>query len=313
MSDKNLLSILLEDSPSPDEWSARQVLELTSNPAYAGIGPFSGNYEGEEFFIPAIPAIVADKLWIEVQVGNVKEFGVRNVLRLTRKVLHEALGIKLAVLAHHTWLDNSAAEIEAIGAKKYFENLLSQLRSMSSSTQLAVDTVKVQDVTPQIIEELIRNPSEILRLPPDKFEDLVHERLHKMGFLVERVGRGTYAKDGGIDIVAVPENAPFPFLLAVQVKHHRTAQRKTGSSDVRDLLGVLNRPTFHAGLLVTNTTFTPDAQWLAEQRKDLLRLRDFEDVQRWLLNGFLHEYDWRELPTKIEVCPGVHVNLDRIG
>lgn len=313
MSDENLLSILLEDNPFPDKWNTRQGLELTSNPIYAGIGPLTGDYDGEEVAIPAIPAIVTDEQWIDVQVRNIEEFGARNVLRLTRKVLHEALGVKLAALAHHTWLDRSVENIEIVGAEAYFKDFLERLRSTHRLTQLVVDEVKIKDVTPQIVKQIIEDPSELLYLPPDKFEDLIYERLYKMGFLVQRVGSGTYSKDGGIDIVAVPENATFPFLLAVQVKHHRTFERKTGSRDVRDLLDVLNNSPFHAGLLVTNTTFTPDALWLAGQREELIRLRDFDDVSRWLIDGFLHKYDWRELPSKIEICPGVHIDLSQFG
>ncbi len=313
MSDENLLSILLEDSPFPDKWSARQVLELTSNPIYAGIGPLTGDYEGERVFISAIPAIVTDKQWIDVQVNNVEEFGARNVLLLTRKVLHEALGIKLAVLAHHTWLDKSVEEMKTLGAARYFSRFLEQLRSTDNSTQFVTEEVKIKEVTPQIIEQITKNPSELLHLPPDKFEDLICERLHKMGFLVDKVGSGTYSKDGGIDIVAVPKDVPFPFLLAVQVKHHKTFNRKTGSRDVRDLLGVLNNSPFHAGLLVTNTTFTPDAQWLAKQREGLVRLRDFEDISKWLVDNFLHGYDWREFPNTIEICPGVRIDLSQFS
>ncbi len=60
-------------------------------------------------------------------------------------------------------------------------------------------------------------------LSPDKFQRLIADRLEGMGFGVQLVGN-VYAKDGGVDIIASPDPRvmPFPFLLAVQAKHHHT-------------------------------------------------------------------------------------------
>ena len=133
-----------------------------------------------------------------------------------------------------------------------------------------------------------------------------------MGYSVTRVGGHSYHKDGGIDVVACPENDAFPFLMAVQIKHHRSPTRKTGPGPVRELRGVVKSGfPFNAGVLVTNTTFTPDAHWAASQTPMLVRLRDMKDIQRWLEGNFLDEYDWREMPEQIEVCPGVIVRIPK--
>lgn len=64
-------------------------------------------------------------------------------------------------------------------------------------------------------------------------------------------------------------------------------QQKTGRPSVDRLLAWRESP-FRVGLLVTNTAFTKDARWLAEQANNraLLRLRDFDDLRRWLLDQF---------------------------
>jgi hypothetical protein len=59
--------------------------------------------------------------------------------------------------------------------------------------------------------------------------------------------------------------------------------------------------------------FTPDAKWFAEQRPKLIRLRDIHDIRRWLENNFLDEYDWREIPDEIVVCPGITVHIPKPG
>jgi hypothetical protein len=132
-----------------------------------------------------------------------------------------------------------------------------------------------------------------------------------MGFGVKQVGGHTYRKDGGIDIVAWPKQPEFPFFMAVQAKYHHSPKYKTGSPAIRDLISVVQNFPFHAGVLVTNTTFTPDAKWFAKQHSSIIRLRDIQDIRRWLENNFLDEYDWREIPEKIEVCPGIIIEIPR--
>jgi hypothetical protein len=132
-----------------------------------------------------------------------------------------------------------------------------------------------------------------------------------MGFELTRVGSSTYHKDGGIDIVAWPRATTVPHLMAVQVKHTASPSRKIGPAPVRDLLGTVQMLGFNIGMLVTNTTFTPDARWVAEQRPLLMRLHDAADLQRWLRNEHLREQEWRDIPTEIEVCPGVFIRWPR--
>ena len=99
--------------------------------------------------------------------------------------------------------------------------------------------------------------------------------------------------------------------MAIQAKHHRSPEYKTGPGPVRELLGVLQNLPFNAAVLVTNTTFTPDAKWVSQQKSHLMRLRDIHDIRRWLENNFLDEYDWRNFPDQIMVCPGVVIPLPK--
>jgi hypothetical protein len=66
-------------------------------------------------------------------------------------------------------------------------------------------------------------------------------------------------------------------------------------------------------LLVTNTSFTKDAVWAATQERNasFLRLRDFNDLKRWLEDRFGDERDWREIPDRIELAPGVVVEIPK--
>jgi hypothetical protein len=171
--------------------------------------------------------------------------------------------------------------------------------------------VYLLDVFPQILDILRKDYSYIYQLNPDQFELLICDRLSKMGFEVERVG-SIYSPDGGVDIVAWPKNpTPFPYLLATQVKHHKKPSKKTGPGVVKELQAVVASQPFQAGLLVTNTCFTPNAQWFAAHQSHIIRLRDMYDLKRWIHNNFTDEAEWREIPHEIELSPGIRIKLRR--
>lgn len=158
------------------------------------------------------------------------------------------------------------------------------------------------------LELLKRDASFLSELTDSMLEDLVVERLERQGFKASKT-RHTYAKDGGIDIIAVPKKrSAGAFVVGCQVKSHRGGQ-KTGSDAVHRLLG-WRRPPFHLGLLVTNTRFTKHARFAAESdeaARHFLRLRDEEDLRRWIQDDFSQE--GREIPKSVELAKGVTIEI----
>ncbi len=158
---------------------------------------------------------------------------------------------------------------------------------------------------------LAEDESQIYKLTPDEFEVFLCERLEGMGLAPVRTG-SAYARDGGVDIIACPAKpVSVPFLLAVQAKHQRSAKGKVGPEPVKAFHSVLAVHPFTAGLLVTNTTFSPDAQWIASYLSDILRLRDITDLRRWIADRFLGPEEWREIPDKIELAPSLEVPVPK--
>jgi transcriptional regulator with XRE-family HTH domain len=171
--------------------------------------------------------------------------------------------------------------------------------------------VSFLDVTPQLLVLLKDNPEELHKLSPERFEHVVAERIDRMGYDVQLTGR-TNRRDGGIDLIAVPKiRTVGSFLMAAQIKHHHSGHT-TGRPDVDRLLAWKDSH-FRVGLLVTNTQFSQDARWLADQvsNKAFLRLRDFEDLKRWLRGQVDSEFDWRELPDVISLAPGITVEVPK--
>lgn len=158
-------------------------------------------------------------------------------------------------------------------------------------------------------EKLKGDSSLIYQLTPDQFEEFVCERLFAMGFEPRRVG-AVNAKDGGVDVVFWPRVvSPISFLGAAQIKHHRNPKVSEGPRAVRDFAGTLAGHPFNAGVLVTNTTFSPDAKWFAREHAQLMRLRELSDIQRLLQDDFNDEAEMREIPTSLELCPGVVIKI----
>jgi restriction endonuclease Mrr len=169
--------------------------------------------------------------------------------------------------------------------------------------------VEVVDVTSSTLTWLREEPTRLASLTPALFEDLVLDRIGAMGLEATKVN-STFRKDGGIDIIAWPRAGALPFLLAVQVKHSRLG-RSVGPGPVRSLRGALVARPIDVGMIVTNTRFTPDAKWVAQQTPALIRLRDFDDLRLWILGQFQQERAWRELPRSIELAPGITISIPR--
>jgi transcriptional regulator with XRE-family HTH domain len=173
--------------------------------------------------------------------------------------------------------------------------------------------VRVCDNSPELLRFLREDPARLHALSPEKFEQFVAERLDRAGFNVKLTGL-TNRKDGGIDLIAVPKAASVgSIVIAAQMKHHQVAQ-KTGR-DAVDRLLAWKDSMFGVGLLVTNTSFTKDAIWTAQQERNsrFLKLRDFTDLKRWLEDQFSDDAEWREIPARIELAPGCVIEVPRPG
>lgn len=160
-----------------------------------------------------------------------------------------------------------------------------------------------------LVELLLRDPDAIYGLAPDTFEELICDRFIARGFELRRVG-ATNRKDGGIDIFFWPlGKTAIPYLGVAQVKHHRSKNIHEGPRTVREFAGTLAALPINVGVIVTNTSFTPDARWFANERAKLIQFRENEDITRWLAGNFTDPAEWRDIPHSIEVCHNTIVKI----
>jgi Restriction endonuclease len=160
-----------------------------------------------------------------------------------------------------------------------------------------------------LAEKLAVDASLVHAVSPEQFEEFVCDRFFAMGLEPRRTGAAN-RKDGGIDVLFWPRmRSAFPFLGAAQIKHYREPKEKVGPAIVREFAGAIAGHPINAGLIVTNTRFSADAVWFARERSALIRLRDLADIRRWLLGNFSDDAEWREVPSSIELCPGIVIDL----
>jgi|ERR1017187_7128206 transcriptional regulator with XRE-family HTH domain len=184
-------------------------------------------------------------------------------------------------------------------------------RSLGLLSPQNTTIVSVVDLTPDLLKVLRDDPGNLRQLSPAQFEHFIANRLDRMGYDVTLTG-ATSQRDGGIDLIAVPKiRTVGSFLIAGQIKHHM-GDLKATRVDVDRLLAWKDSP-FRLGLLITNTDFTRDARWVAEQtaNRNFLRLRDFEDLKRWIEDNFSSEQEWREIPDFVQLAPGIVVKIPR--
>jgi hypothetical protein len=240
-------------------------------------------------------------------------YDVMTRLAVGLSAIRASLGLSIGVLS----LRSSVAagrlqELEAASSSPRWSEVLAWCTALGVVASSDRPLVQLIDVfTPQVLELLRASPHEMARLSPHAFELLVADRFDRMGYSVTVTG-ATNRKDGGIDIIATQRDPALGhFLVAVQVKHRRA--KGPVRNDVIDRVLSLKNREFRFGVVVTNTTFTDDARWIAMQGDNrwFVRLRDFEDVKSWLEEKFSGDRDYASLPSQIEIARGVTVTLPK--
>jgi len=223
----------------------------------------------------------------------------RKLKYITKSRLKSEYRLKESDLQSLNFLEVANPHFKVAPAMKLY--LLEQVEYLAKNKYGSNEPYKVVLIErpEEIYNWLIQDTTRFFHLSPDDLQNIVAERLEKAGYNSQLMGN-IYEKDGGIDIIATPKNALIPYLLAVQVKHHKL-NRKTPVGDIRNFHSALTSRTslFSLGLVVTNTSFTPDANFFANNNSHLLRLRDIRDLKRWMQNDFDNEHNWREMPNKI--------------
>lgn len=115
--------------------------------------------------------------------------------------------------------------------------------------------------------------SEIQAMSPRQFELFVTDLFEKKGYSAKTTKQ---TRDDGFDIVAT-SSYPFPFTIIVECKHWSNV---VGVKVVRELFGVNAARNANKLILVTSSSFSPEARALAGTQQDMMTLWDLEDLIR---------------------------------
>ena len=125
---------------------------------------------------------------------------------------------------------------------------------------------------------LAKHPEQIRNLTSRKFEELVADMLKDFGFDVELTQA---TRDGGKDIYAYIKNEITSILMYVEAKKW-TPPHKVGVDVVQRLYGVQEIHKANKCMIVTSSFFTKPAKDEAGRIENMMDLRDFNDLKKWL-------------------------------
>lgn len=135
-------------------------------------------------------------------------------------------------------------------------------------------------VTNQLIEQLQHRPEAMYDLSPRRFEELLADLLAYQGMKVHLTQE---TRDGGRDIIAEYETPAGRILCLVDAKRYRR-DRTIGVGLVRQLHGTLCDHKATTAMMITTSTYSPDAQAYQQRHKWQLSLRDYNHVIELLAN-----------------------------
>lgn len=138
--------------------------------------------------------------------------------------------------------------------------------------------IDVSEVNDWMLNELRKNPTDLYKLSPRRFEELIAEVLMRKGYNVELTPA---TRDGGKDIYVARKDDLGSFLYLVECKHYEPTH-KVGVSVIRDLYGVLSKEKATYGIVVTTSDFTKPAQDFQQDIKFQMSLKNFNSIQKWI-------------------------------
>lgn len=269
---------------------------------YTGSGKTTFAMFGLERFRPANTEVewirlneLSDGLEIPRGVFKIKEGKVRrrffvvidNAEQLEQRTLQMAVNRFFNLKAvENVIIINSAPDLQISGARKIYlgppEGKLYGLRDQLLSPQRSIIPIvrpQIVTINEQLIQRLKKEPSDLFKISPRQFEEVVAELLTGMGMEVQLTQE---TRDGGKDILAYMETEIGKFLTLVETKQHNK-RRPVGVGLVRSLFGTLVDHQATSGMLVTTSRFAKPAQEFQERHKYQLSLKDYGDVVSWLL------------------------------
>lgn len=175
--------------------------------------------------------------------------------------------------------------IEYENARKRLNDYVKGLKEAQASdlifenTEDSVITVPaVLDLNDELKQYFAKHPERLFDISPRNFELLIAEILKDFGFEVELT---PITRDGGKDIYAYLRSRIASFLMYVECKKW-SSNRPVGIEVVQRLYGVQQSNQVNKSMIVTTSFFTKPAVEECRRYKNLMDLKDYNDLKEWL-------------------------------
>ena len=196
-----------------------------------------------------------------------------NLTKLATAVNGYPLALRFLANLIHT---NEPSEIGRLLTGNFYD--LSDFSQAPSSEIISVAKPAIISASEALVHNLQKHPEDLLSISNRDFEKVVAELLTDMGWEVE-LTKAT--RDGGKDILAYMNTEIGQFLCLVEAKRYRK-DRKVGVDLVRSLYGTLCDYQANSAMMVTTSSFSPDAHEFEQRHQYQLSLRDYTDVVSWI-------------------------------
>jgi transcriptional regulator with XRE-family HTH domain len=208
-------------------------------------------------------------------IGKV-ERGEQNVSLATLARLAQGLGVPMAQMLREAEAQPGKKRVEGFRQSGIVDSMGRPLsRDDERRRVLMSDLVLANDA---LLRHLERHPTDLHRLSPREFEELVAEALTRQGYDVSLT---PIARDGGKDMFVASHSALGGALYVVECKKY-AADRPVGVGVVRQLHGVVQAERLTGGIVATTSHFSQDAREFTTKVKYQLSLADFADVRSWI-------------------------------
>lgn len=126
----------------------------------------------------------------------------------------------------------------------------------------------------KLLQQVKSDPSIMYRLSPRQFEEMVCDILDAQGYKVELTQQ---TRDGGKDIIVTQKSSLGDYCIYVECKKY-DKNNPVRVKLVRELYGTVMADNATAGLMVTTSYYTKDAQEFRESVRNRIKLKDYQDL-----------------------------------
>ena len=125
-----------------------------------------------------------------------------------------------------------------------------------------------------LVKEVQNNPELLYSMSPSQFEEFVAEMYERQGYKVELT---KMTRDGGKDLILYTDGPIGHNMFYVECKKYQK-NHLVGVGIVRNFYGVVEADKATAGILITSSSFTPDAKSFQNQIQYRMHLVDYMDL-----------------------------------